>query len=153
MQYITVFFSLAVLFTLSFAAPNIADLNILPTHSHYPVGKIQQDPVPDPGIRDFINKLQSGMLKVIAKSLKNSDLDTKKIEALKQKLKGMRIFASPFLNFIRQYYPADILANGLADDSETFLSSLEKLIEEASVPLKDIESLAKLMRMLEAVTS
>ena len=152
MQYITVFFSLAVLFMLSFAAPNIADLNILPIHSHN-LDKIQQDPVPDPGIRDFINKLQIGMLKVIAKVLKNSDLDTKKIEAFKQKLKEMRKIASPFLNFIRAYYPDDILANRLADDSETFLSSLEKLIEEASVPHKDIESLAKLMRMLEAVTS
>ena len=152
MRYFIVFFSLAVLFTLSFEAPTTADLSILHTHSHY-LGKIQQDPVPDPGIRDYINKLPSGMLNVIAKGLKNSDLDTKKIEAFKQKLKEMRKIASPFLNFIRQYYPDNILANGLADDSETFLSSLEKLIEEASVPRKDIESLAKLMRMLEAVTS
>ncbi len=153
MRYITVtvFVSLAMLYTLSFAAPITADLSI-PTHTHYLPGHIQQDSVPDPGIREYINKLQSGMLKVIAKGLENSDLDPKKIEALKEKIKAMRIFASPFLNFIRQYSPDDILANNLADDSETFLSSLEKLIEEASVSHTDKENMAKLMRILEAAT-
>lgn len=154
MRYITVFFlvATAVLYTHSLAAPITADLSILP-HPHYQDGQIQQDSVPDPGFRKWFNEISSGVYKVIAKFVKNSD--PKKVEEFKEYIKGMRTFASPVENFVRQYYPNDIVANNIIDDIDKWLSSLDKLVEEYSVSRKDTESLAisELMRMLETVTS
>ena len=160
MLYITVFFSVAsaVLFTMhSFAAPITADLSILPAaHSHY-LGQIQQDSVtvPDPGIGDYFGKISSGLLEFLAKVFKKSDRDPKKIKAVKEYIKEMRTFISPVVNFVRQYYPDDVVANNVLNVVENYLSSLDKLIEEPinNVSLKDKTTLAKLMRMLEAITS
>lgn len=65
----------------------------------------------------------------------------------------MRKSYSPVANFIRQYYPDDIAAHNILNAINTYISSLDELVKGPSVHHEDVESLAKLMRMLEAVTS
>ena len=139
----------AVLFTHSHAAPIAADVSILP-YPYYQ-GQVQQDPVPDPGIGDWFANIYNVLVKVIAKGLE--DRDPKKIEQLKDYIKRMRKFVSPSANFIRQYYPDDVAAHNILNAINTYLSSLDELVKGPSVHHEDVESLAKLMRMLEAVTS
>ena len=156
MRYITVFFSVAsaVLFTHSFAAPwpitAESDLSILPAaHSRY-LGQIQQDAVtvPDPGVAKLFDKIYTSFYTVIAKAIKNSNRDPKKVEILRDYIKKTRALASPVAKFVRQYYPDDTAANNIINVIEKFLSSLDKLIEEPGVSRKDTAILAKLMKML-----
>ena len=154
MQYITVFFLVAsaMLLTHSFAAPITAesDLSILPAaHSRY-LGHIQQDSVtvPDPGFAKLFDKIYTSFYTVIAKAIKNSNRDPKKVEILKEYIKRTRALASPIAKFVRQYYPDDTAANNIINVIEKFLSSLDKLIEEPGVSRKDTAILAKLMKML-----
>lgn len=60
---------------------------------------------------------------------------------------------TPIANFIQQFYPNDIAASNVMKAINSFLASLEKMVEEPSMSQEDMESLAKLMRMLEAVKS
>lgn len=151
----TIVVATAVLFTQSHAAPIIADYSILP--QPYSLGQVQQHPVPDPGIGDWISSIYSVIVKVIAKAIHN-DRDPKKIEALKDYIKQTRAFVSPALDFIQRYTdPDDVATKNILKAVNTYLSSLDKLTEEPSASHVDIdmESVAtsKLMRMLEAVES
>lgn len=140
----------AVLFTQSHAAPIRADLGTLlrPYYYMYDQGKVQQDPVPDPGFGDWFTKISNGFLKLMARRLE--DRDPKKIEVVKDFIKQMRIIASPATEFIQKYYPDDIVANNIMNAVNTYLSSLEKLNEEPAGVSKDIRNL---MRMFNAVSS
>ena len=137
----------AVLFTQSHTAPITADFSILP-HPYYH-GQIQQDSVPDPGIGDWFTNIYSGIVKVIAKGL--ADKNPKKVEILKDYIKRMRDLVSPGANFIQKYYPDDIAAHNILNAINTYLSSLEELVKEPSMSHEEMESLAKLMKMLKAV--
>ena len=140
----------AVLFTPSSAAPTAGDFHILPYIPFNP-GQIQQDSVPDPGIGDWFTSIFNGLMKTIASNLKNGD--PKKIEEVKKYIKKTRSFVTPIANFIQQFYPNDVAASNVMKAINSFLTSLEKMVEEPSMSQKDVESLAKLMRMLEAVKS
>ena len=148
---ITVIF--AVTTTASFTSSNAAaitgDFHLLP----YPFdqGQIQQDPVPDPGIGDWFTNLFNGFSKFVANGLK--DRDPKKIEGLKDYIKRMRTMVDPGIGFIRKYYSDDIAANNVINAADTFLSTLDKLVEGPSTSDKEKESLAKLMKVLAAVKS
>ena len=148
---ITAFFAVAIamLFTQSHAAPITADLGILP-HPYYQGQVQQQDPVPDPGFGVWFTEISDGFLELMAKGLK--DRDPKKIKAVKDYIKQMRILTSPVTDFILKYYPEDTAANNIMNVINTYLSSLDKLTEDPSVS-KDIKSLAKLMKMFNAVSS
>ena len=137
----------AVLFTQSHTAPITADFSILP-YPYYQ-GQIQQDSVPDPGIGDWFTNIYNGIVKVIAKGLE--DKNPKKIEILKDYIKRMRDFVSPGVNFIQKYYPDDIAAHNILNAINTYLSSLEELVKEPSTSHEEMESLAKLVKMLKAV--
>ena len=139
----------AVLFIPSTAAPLSRDLTILP-YPYY-AGQIQQDSVPDPGIGDWFTNIYNGISKIIAKGLK--DRNPKKIEAVKDYIKRMRALVAPAASFIRQYYPDDVAAHNILNAINTYLSSLDRLVEGPSTSDKDIKSLAKLIKMLEVVTS
>ena len=143
----------AVLFMPSSAAPTAADLRILPYLPFNPAGQIQQDSVPDPGIGDWFTSIFDGVTKVIAKNLQNRDPE--KIEGIRKYIKKMKTFVTPGANFIQQFYPNDIAANNVMKAINSFLASLEKMVEQPTIAMsqKDVESLAKLMKMLKTVTS
>jgi hypothetical protein len=147
-----VIFAAAVLFTPSSAAPTAADLHTLPHVSFNPAGQIQQDSVPDPGIGDYFTGNFDGFTKIIGKILKNRDPE--KIEEVRKFIKRMRTFVTPGTNFIQLFYPNDIAANNVMKAINTFLASLEKMVDQPTriaMSQEDVESLAKLMRTLEAV--
>ena len=137
----------AVLFTQSHTALITADFSILP-YPYYQ-GQIQQNSVPDPGIGDWFTNIYNGIVKAIAKGLE--DKNPKKIEILKDYIKRMRDFVSPGVNFIQKYYPDDIAAHNILNAINTYLSSLEELVKEPSMSHEEMESLAKLVKMLKAV--
>ena len=145
----------AVLFTPSSAAPTAADLHTLPYIPFNPAGEIQQDSVPDPaaGIGDWFTSIFDGLTKIIAKNLQ--DQDPKKIEEVRKYIKKVRTFVTPVANFIQLFYPNDVAASNVMKAINSFLASLEKMVEQPTVAMsqKDVESLAKLMKMLETVTS
>ena len=143
----------AVLLTPSSAAPTAADLHILPYFPFNPAGEIQQDSVPDPGIGDWFTSIFNGLTKTIAKSLQNQDPE--KIEEVRKYIKKVRTFVTPIANFIQQFYPNDVAASNVMKAINSFLASLEKMVEQPTVAMSqtDVESLAKLMKMLETVTS
>ena len=143
----------AVLLTPSSAAPTAADLHILPYFPFNPAGEIQQDSVPDPGIGDWFTSIFNGLTKTIAKSLQNQDPE--KIEEVRKYIKKVRTFVTPIANFIQQFYPNDVAASNIMKAINSFLASLEKMVEQPTVAMSqtDVESLAKLMKMLETVTS
>ena len=62
---------------------------------------------------------------------------------------------TPIANFIQQFYPNDVAASNVMKAINSFLASLEKMVEQPTVAMSqtDVESLAKLMKMLETVTS
>lgn len=139
----------AVLLTPSSAAPTSANFHILP----YYAGEIQQDSVPDPGIGDWFTSIFDGFTKAIRKTLQ--DKDPEKIEAVRKYIKGKRTLVTPVANFIQKFYPNDIAASNVMKAIDSFLASLEKMVEQPTIAMsqKDVESLAKLMKMLETVTS
>ena len=143
----------AVLFTPSSAAPTAADLHTLPYIPFNPAGEIQQDSVPDPGIGDWFTSILNGLTKIIAKNLQ--DQDPEKIEEVRKYIKKMRTFVTPVANFIQLFYPNDVTATNVIKAINSFLASLEKMVEQPTIAMsqKDVESLAKLMKMLETVTS
>ena len=143
----TIAVATAVMFTQSHTAPIAADLGILPLP--YYQGQVQQDSVPDPGFGDWFTNIYNGIVKVIAKALE--DRNPKKIEILKDYIKRMRAFVSPSAKFIQKYYPDDIAAHNILNAINTYLSSLEELVKDPSMSHEDMESLAKLMKMLKAV--
>ena len=139
----------AVLFTPSTAAPISGDLTILP-YPYY-AGQIQQDSVPDPGIGDWFTNIFNSISKMIANGLK--ERDPKKIEEVKAYIKKYRTFVAPIASFVRKNYPDDVAARNILNAIDAFLSSLDKQVQEPSTSNKDMESLTKLVRMLEVVTS
>ena len=147
----------AVLFTPSSAAPTAADLHILPYFPISPAGQIQQDSVPDPGnIGDWFTSIYDGLTKIIAKNLQNRDPE--KIEEVRKYIKQMRTFVTPVANFIQQYWdPNDYAASNdfLMKAYHSFMTLLRKMVEQPAIAMsqKDMESLAKLMKILKTVTS
>ena len=147
----------AVLLTPSSAAPTAADLRILPYFPSNPAGQIQQDSVPDPGIGDWFTSIFDGLTKIIAKNLQNRDPE--KVEEVRKYIKKMRsTFMTPVANFIQQYYPNyydyaasnDVLMKAIF----SFINLRQKMGEQPTIAMsqKDVESLAKLMKMLKTVT-
>ena len=148
----------AVLFTPSSAAPTAADLHILPYFPVSPAGQIQQDSVPDPGnIGDWFTSIYDGLTKIIAKNLQNRDPE--KVEEVRKYIKKMRsTFMTPVANFIQQYYPNyydyaasnDVLMKAIF----SFINLRQKMGEQPTIAMsqKDVESLAKLTKMLKTVT-
>ena len=147
----------AVLLTPSSAAPTAADLRILPYFPSNPAGQIQQDSVPDPGIGDWFTSIFDGLTKIIAKNLQNRDPE--KVEEVRKYIKKMRsTFMTPVANFIQQYYPNyydyaasnDVLMKAIF----SFINLRQKMGEKPTIAMsqKDVESLAKLMKMLKTVT-
>ena len=143
----------AVLLTPSSAAPTAADLHTLPYIPFNPAGEIQQDSVPDPGIGDWFTSIFDGLTKIIAKNLQ--DQDPKKIEEVRKYIKKVRTFVTPVANYIQLFYPNDVAASNVIKAINSFLASLEKMVEQPTIAIsqKDMESLAKLMKMLETVKS
>ena len=143
----------AVLLTPSSAAPTAADLHTLPYIPFNPAGEIQQDSVPDPGIGDWFTSIFDGLTKIIAKNLQ--DQDPKKIEEVRKYIKKVRTFVTPVANYIQLFYPNDVAASNVIKAINSFLASLEKMVEQPTIAMsqKDVESLAKLMNMLETVKS
>ena len=141
----------AAMFTASSAAPITGDVRILPYPGPFNPGQIQQDSVPDPGIGDWFTNIFNGLTKKIAAKVKSGD--PKKIEEVKNYIKRTRSFVTPIANFIQQFYPNDVAASNVMKAITTFLSSLEKMVEGPSMSHKNMESLAKLMKILEAVKS
>jgi hypothetical protein len=136
------------------AAPTAADLHTLPYVPFNPAGQIQQDSVPDPGIGDWFTSIFDGFTKIIQKGLKNQDPE--KIEEVRKYVKRTRSFVTPVANFIQQFYPNDVAAGNVINAINSFLASLEKMVDQPTriaMSQNDVESLAKVMRMLEAVTS
>ena len=143
----------AVLLTPSSAAPTAANFHILPYIPFNPAGEIQQDSVPDPGIGDWFTSIFDGFTKAIGKTLQ--DKEPEKIEAVRKYIKGKRTLVTPVANFIQKFYPNDIAASNVMKAIDSFLASLEKMVEQPTIAMSqnDVESLAKLMKMLEIVTS
>ena len=141
----------AAMFIPSSAAPIVGDVRILPYPGPFNPGQIQQDSVPDPGIGDWFTNIFNGLTKKIAAKVKSGD--PKKIEEVKNYIKRTRSFVTPIANFIQQFYPNDVAASNVMKAITTFLSSLEKMVEGPSMSHKNMESLAKLMKILEAVKS
>ena len=79
----------------------------------------------------------------------------KKIEEAKKYVKKMRTFVTPVANFIQQFYPNDAAASNVMKAINGFLASLEEMVEQPSISMsqEDVESLAKLMRIMEVVKS
>lgn len=139
----------------SSAAPTAAgEFHTLPYIAFYP-GQIQQDSVtvPDPGIGDWFTSIFDSLTRVIAANLKNRDPE--KIEEVRKYIKKIRAFATPITYFIQQFYPDDVAATNVMKAINGFLASLEKMVEQPSIAMsqEDMESLAKLMKILEAVKS
>ena len=136
----------AVLLTPSSAAPTTADLRTLPYYG----GEIQQDSVPDPGIGDWFTSIFDGLTKIIAKNLQ--DQDPEKIVEVRKYIKKMRTFVTPVANFIQLFYPNDVAASNVIKAINSFLASLEKMVEQPTIAMSQ-NDVAKLMKMLEIVTS
>ena len=147
--------TVATLFTTSNTAPSagLGDIRILPYNTFNPAGQIQQDSVPDPGIGDWFTSIFEGLTKTIGSNLKNAD--PKKIEEVRKYIKRTRSFVTPIANFIQQFYPNDVAASNVMKAIDSYLTSLEKMVEQPSISVsqEDVESLARLMEMLEAVKS
>ena len=108
----------------------------------------QQDSVPDPGIGDWFTTIFNTLTNVIARNLK--DGNPKKIEAVRSYVKRIRSSVAPISIFVKQFYSDDVAAGNILKAVNSFLSSLDKLVEEPSAPNKvDMESLAKVMKMLK----
>ena len=140
----------AVLFAPSSAVPIPRESYILSNVFSNPVQN-QQDSVPDPGIGDWFTTVFNTLTNKIAKNLK--DGDPKKIEAVRSYVKNVRSFIAPISTFVKQFYSDDVAAGNIMKAINSFLSSLDKLVEEPSASDKvDLESLAKVMRMLQEAT-
>ena len=140
--------------TPSSAAPTATgDFHILPYSPFIPAGQIQQDSIPDPGIGNWFTSIFDTLKKLIGSNLKNGD--PKKIEEVKKYIKRMRTFVIPVANFIQQFYPNDAAASNVMKAINGFLASLEEMVEQPSISMsqEDIESLVKLMSIMEAVKS
>ena len=144
----------AVLFTPSSTAPTAAraDLHTLPYYIPLnPTGEIQQDFKPVPGIGDWFIGIFDNLTKIIAKNQ-----DPEKIEEVRKSIKKMRTLVTPVANFIQQYYPNNFYASTdfFMKAIDTFDTLLEYMAKQPMIAMsqKDVESLAKLMKMLKKVT-
>ena len=141
----------AVMLTPSSAAPTAADLHTLPYIPLNPAGQIQRDFKPVPGIGDWFTGIFDNLTKIIA-----MDQDPEKIEEVRKSIKKMRTLVTPVANFIQQYYPNDFFASNdfIMEAFNTFITLLENMVKQPMIAMsqKDVESLAKRMKMLKKVT-
>ena len=141
----------AALLTPSSAAPTAADLHTLPYIPFNPAGEIQQDSVPVSGIGDWFTGIFDNLTNIIAKNQ-----DPEKIEEVRKSIKKMRTLVTPVANFIQQYYPNDFYASTdfFMKAFDTFNTLLEYMAKQPMIAMsqKDVESLAKWMKMLKKVT-
>ena len=134
-------------FTVSAAAPyasaRVNTPNSLPWNA-----LIEDDPAPDPGIANWFTDIFNRLTKSIASKL--ADKDPKKFEEIREYIKKQKAFIDPVASFIKQYYPNDVAANNVIGAINTFLSSLEKMVDEQPASHQDfVQNMAFLMHMLE----
>ena len=133
-------------FTITTAAPS-ARVNTLSNSLPWNA-RVEDDPAADPGITDWFNGIFSQLLKTIASKL--ADKDPKKFEEIKKYIKNTKSFVDPVSSFIKQYYPNDVAANNVIGAINSFLSSLEKMVDgEAADHQTFVQNMAFLMQMLE----
>ena len=135
-------------FTTAFAAPTASKSSLISPRSWNAM--IEDESPTDPGIVDWFTKKYASLLEQISKSI--ADKDPKKIEAVRDYIKKAKTTVGPITSFIKQYYANDKLANSIIDAVNTFLTSLEKVVDGADAANHQdfMQNLTYLMEMLDS---
>lgn len=146
----TIALTTAICFTAAFSFP-IAKITAYSTDAS--IASDYDYSVPDPGIADWFSLVLNQLSGSFSKYL--SDGDPKKIEQLKNYLTQMRDIGDPILSLVKNNYPEDKIAQNIVRSIETYLSAVEKLVNETKHKATEANTkhlpMARLVKILEAI--
>lgn len=126
-----------------------------PTISHALRGLIQENSPPDSSIGNWFTNTFNLIAEKISKGL--ADKDPEKIEKVREYVKKYRHIIEPVASFIEKNYPNDKTASNIIGAINTFLSTLDNIVDGSVASQqtfdRDMQNMAKLMMILEAATS